>query len=269
MGKTQCIFLALLTVVLPACVAPEKQLDQQAAAYGFSRHQLQSGPFLLTVFKNGPLCNNNRQHIYIGGDGNAWIDQSHVSLNPTARESLVLDLMHQDVMSSLVLGRPCYHGQHQAAQCHPLYWTHWRYSHTIVESMVEALNQLLHSYPECRASFIGYSGGGTLAMLLAHRVDFADEVVTISGNLDVTAWADLHGYSRLQGSLNPAEHPSLPDSITQIHLSGEVDDNIPLSIVLPVLDKQPDPLVLTIPEFNHSCCWRTIWPDILQLLDTE
>lgn len=268
-GLIYPITLVAVVVILPACVAPEKHLEQQAATYGFSRHQLQSGPFLLTVFKNGPLCNNNRQHIYIGGDGNAWVDQSHVALNPTPSQLLVVDLMHQDEMSSLVLGRPCYHGQHQAAQCTPLYWTHWRYSSPVVQSMVEAINQQLKPYPECRVSLIGYSGGGALAMLLASRVDLTDEVVTISGNLDITAWADYHDYSQLQGSLNPAEQPPLPATITQIHLIGEFDDNIPLSIVQPALDKQHNPLVLTIPEFNHNCCWRSVWRDILQLMTSE
>lgn len=266
MGKTQHIFLVILVVLLPACVSPEKQLEQQAASYGFAHYQLQSGPFLLTVFKNGSLCNNNRQHIYIGGDGNAWVDQTHVALNPTPSYLLVLDLMHQDAESSLVLGRPCYHGQHQATQCNPMYWTHWRYSPAVVQSMAGALNQLLEPYPECRVSLFGYSGGGTLAMLLANRVDVADEVVTISGNLDVTAWADYHNYSRLQGSLNPAEEPVLPENVLQIHLVGDDDDNIPLAIVQPELDRQPDPLVMTFPDFNHNCCWRTIWPDILQRL---
>jgi pimeloyl-ACP methyl ester carboxylesterase len=53
---------------------------------------------------------------------------------------------------------------------------------------------------------IGHSGGA-LAILLAARVPQVVAVVTIAGNLDTDVWTKLHGYLRLQGSLNPIAAP--------------------------------------------------------------
>ena len=41
-------------------------------------------------------------------------------------------------------------------------------------------------------------------MLLAERLEMTQAVVTIAANLDTDAWTELHGFSALEGSLNPA-----------------------------------------------------------------
>ena len=68
---------------------------------------------------------------------------------------------------------------------------------------------------------IGYSGGGTLAQLVAEKFTQTRAVVTLAGNLDLAAWVQLHDYTPLGGSLNPAERPPLPGHILQIHYVGK------------------------------------------------
>ncbi|HFD12128.1 MAG TPA: alpha/beta hydrolase [Crenotrichaceae bacterium] len=261
--------LGFTILLLASCTVPEIQLEQQAAANGFTQNKLTSNGFLLTVFKNKPICNNNQLHVYLAGDGKPWLYSRQVARNPTPDYSLTLELMRSDKTSSLYLGRPCYHGEHDSEICHPLYWTHWRYSNTVVDAMKNALQNLLEAYPDCRVTVIGYSGGGSLAMLLAPKLSMVQRVITLSGNLNVAAWARLHGYSLLTGSLDPAVEPALPPTIQQIHLIGEDDENIPAEIVLPVLALQPDPVILRFPNVDHHCCWIEIWSEIVNHLETD
>jgi pimeloyl-ACP methyl ester carboxylesterase len=269
MKLTTKTLLCTAAVLMAGCTTPAVRLEQQASDLGFTRHQLISNSFLLTTFTNKPICNNNKLHVYIAGDGKPWRHRTQIALDPTPNHLLALNLMSLDTTASLYLGRPCYHGQHQSTACHPLFWTHWRYSSTVVDTMVSGLKKLLEPYLACAVTIIGYSGGGTLAMLLAPRLTNTHRVITLSGNLDVDAWSQHHHYTPLIGSLNPATEAALPPAITQIHLIGNADDNIPVNSVLTSLISQPDPAILRYPNVDHYCCWTTIWPDILKRLKTH
>ena len=79
------------------------------------------------------------------------------------------------------------------------------------------------------------------------------------------SWADLHGYSRLVGSLNPAAQPPLPPWIHQRHYVGGKDQVVPKEIVArgPIA---PETLIV-LPAYDHTCCWEAIWPQVLQDVD--
>ena len=101
----------------------------------------------------------------------------------------MLELMSLDHAPSLYLGRPCYFGMARQPPCEPQYWTTLRFSESVVASMAAALKAAVGSMVEQGFVLIGHSGGGTLAMLLAQRLDRVQSVVTIAGNLDIEAWA--------------------------------------------------------------------------------
>lgn len=117
--------------------------------------------------------------------------------------------------------------------------------------------------------FMGHSGGGTLAMLLAERFPQTRAVVTLAGNLDIDRWARLHGYLPLQDSLNPATRKPLSADIYQLHLVGADDQEIPPAIIEPVIAKQSGTRLEIVSNYNHICCWKAIWPDILQTIENE
>ena len=48
-------------------------------------------------------------------------------------------------------------------------------------------------------TFVGYSGGGVLAVLIAERLDNVAGVITVGANLDTDAWTEHHGYLPLTG----------------------------------------------------------------------
>jgi pimeloyl-ACP methyl ester carboxylesterase len=203
-------------------------------------------------------------HVYLDGDGVPW-RRGRPAKDPTPRDTLVLDLLLLDPSSSVYLGRPCYHGFANSPGCDAARWTGERYSDAVVSSMEAAAREILRRGRFKRVVWIGHSGGGTLAVLLAARFSETVAVVTVAGNLDIDAWADLHGYPRLDGSLNPAKRPPLPAGILQRHYVGDADEVVPKEIVLRGASDLT--AVTMIPSYSHRCCWTRIWPTILADLE--
>jgi len=255
--------LALMLLTGFGCASPSAQFTQRAADLGL-RAEVVPG----TVFQHVVLLRAERPsrtlHIYLDGDGTPWHPWGPAS-DPTPRNPLVLRLMALDPEPSLYLGRPCYLGFSQTPPCTSALWTTERYSETVVSSMATALSRFLEGTEVDRLVWVGYSGGGTLAMLLAPRFKRTTDLVTIAGNLDIDAWADLHGYARLAGSLNPARLPALPERIHQRHYAGGRDRVVPREVIArgPI---DPD-AVIVIPTYDHICCWEAIWPTLLVDVD--
>jgi hypothetical protein len=127
--------------------------------------------------------------------------------------------------------------------------------------MAAAARRLLDLSGHKGVRWFGYSGGGSLVMLLAARFQETTSVVTVAANLDVELWTHLHGYARLTGSLNPAAGPGLPVRVRQRHYVGERDGVVPPQVVAagPIA---PGTLVV-ISGYDHRCCWTTLWPRVL------
>jgi hypothetical protein len=92
-------------------------------------------------------------------------------------------------------------------------------------------------------------------------------VVTVAGNLDVDAWTRYHHYTPLLGSLNPANLPPLNPDISQYHLVGKKDQNIPFQFSQQAINRQPDASLLIFDDFDHACCWPKIWLAFLSCLN--
>jgi pimeloyl-ACP methyl ester carboxylesterase len=150
------------------------------------------------------------------------------------------------------------------AGCSPLLWTYQRYGPDVIAAMMEALTSFMREYRYTGLVLIGHSGGGALALLLAQHFAATREVVTLAGNADIDVWADLHGFTRLQGSLNPASVPG--GEFAEMHLLGGRDEVIPAAVFQPVLRKRQNAQIAIIPGFDHVCCWEKLWPDILNNL---
>ena len=140
-------------------------------------------------------------------------------------------------------------------------WTSARYSETVLASMAAAVQRIIAAEGVEEIVWFGYSGGGTLAVLLASRVPQSVAVITVAANLDIDAWTDLHGDLRLVGSLNPARQPPLPDRVVQIHYAGGRDRLVPADIVRRGVTGAGR--LVVVPEFDHVCCWAARWPWIL------
>lgn len=262
-GATFGLALAAFAIVA-GCASPSEQIDRTAATAGFTKHIVNGDLFdhlILTRNLDGTPP-GSRLHVYIEGDGTAWIANRWIAEDPTPVNPVALALMRVDPGPVLYLGRPCYFRLQR--NCTSDLWTAGRYSEKVVRSMADTLNEFLGEAGHSGSiTLIGYSGGGTLAMLLASRIADVDSLITLAANLDVERWTRHHGYGVLTTSLDPARLPPLPRQIRQFHLVGGSDKNVPPDIVQDAVDRQPNAELLLYPEFTHDCCWPEVWPVIL------
>ena len=206
-------------------------------------------------------------HVYIEGDGKPWIKHRYIAKDPSPENPLALHLMMRDPQNSLYLGRPCYFTRYRSGDtgdntsCHPAFWTSARYSEQVVESMVATLEAYIEMNAYSKVVLIGYSGGGTIAYLMAGKTDRVDRVVTVAANLDHGAWTHYHDYSPLRDSLEPIA-TDIPRTISQLHLRGGRDRNVPEKVLKKFMVDEKARWV-TIPDYDHVCCWEKNWRNIL------
>lgn len=266
--RVLCLLILLVSFThLSGCAEPARRLDMRAAELGCRRVVLRGDGFShVAYFKDGRKNNGGALHVYLEGDGTPWLRRGVPASDPTSRNAVMFDLMMLDPAPSVYLGRPCYQGMHDDT-CTPELWTERRYSVAVVKSMSAVLDRLSEDYP--RLVLLGYSGGGTLAMLLAERQPKTEAVVTVAANLDTARWAALHKQQPLSGSLNPAGRPPLEPHIRQMHFAGGRDDNVPPELVRDAIAQQQGASFKVFPEQDHGCCWRAVWPDVLGALEVK
>lgn len=256
----RCPWLVPLLLASVACATPSSNFAQRVAALGLAERRVHGEPFDHLLLRNAKPA-GRRLHVYLEGDGIPWLG-GVPTRDPTPRRPLALALMAQDAAASVYVGRPCYHGVGSGPSCPDTLWTSERYSETVLASMAAAMRRVVAAEGVEEVVWLGYSGGGTLAALLASRVPQSVAVITVAANLDIDAWADLHGDRRLVGSLNPARQRPLPDRMVQIHYAGGRDRLVPADIVRRGVTGTAR--LVVVPEFDHVCCWTTRWPQILR-----
>ncbi len=144
--------------------------------------------------------------------------------------------------------------------CGPLLWTHRRYSPEVVASMVAALRSFLSMHPFRRVVLIGYSGGGTIAWLMAasragndscrhrrsqprHRRLGEDPWLQRARGLFescVAAGASANDHSVALRRQPRPERAALDRAVLRPH--------------------HPGARVIEVADFEHECCWIERWP---------
>lgn len=257
-----------MAALLTACATPAERFERRATTLGFNSVRLEGEGFRHLAYVSDAHIRSDTLHVYVEHDGTPWLDLTHVSQDPTPRTPFALELMARDAGPRLLLGRPCYFEQTTEQRCSPLIWTRRRYSPEVVASMAAALQRFLSLHPFPRVVLIGYSGGGTLAWLMAAQVPETAAIVTVAANLDTEGWTRIHGYSPLAGSLNPALMTPLPSTIGQLHYVGGRDRNVPPPVVQSFARRHPEARVIELADFDHECCWIERWPKLLEELQS-
>lgn len=258
----------LLAVALCACSSPARRAQLLARRGGLTPLILQGGDFQLRAFA-ASRPSRDLLIVFLDGDGSPWVDGGRrISADPTPRAPLALELALETPGSVLYLGRPCYFALQRQTSCSPALWTSRRYSPEVVTALVAAASGYATAQRFRRVLLIGYSGGGTLAALMARTMPDVAGLVTIAGNLDPRAWARWHGYLPLTGSLDPALTPP-PEGLLQWHLVGGSDANVPRPVVERYFAGAPSARVWRYPGFGHVCCWVRVWPSAIESILAE
>lgn len=267
--KLVCIITMFMGLLLQCTYNPVKRIDKEAIKLGFKREVIVGEGFRHVIFFHNMQTTEKCLHVYLEGDGSPWETSTIIASDPTPHYPLMLDLMGLDFGPSVYIGRPCYYGMATDSLCEPGLWTAARYSQQIISSMVTVLNKILIDAAFEHVVLIGHSGGGTVAMLMASEVLQTKGIVTIAGNLDPELWANIHNYYPLDLSLNPSRRHSLSQDIYQLHLIGEDDKNVLPEMLRLAAGHQVNPEVKIIQNFNHKCCWKDIWTEILNSISCK
>lgn len=262
-----------ILLVAAACSLPAARFDALAEQAGLVRAVVAGAGFAHLVYSaaagaddRGPVW------VYIEGDGTPWIDETIAADDPTPRTPVAMPAMIEGPRPAIFLGRPCYFGVGDVAappaagrRCSPIWWTHRRFAPEVIESMAAALRRIVaaNGWQRRPINLVGFSGGGTLAVLMAPRVPRLCAVVTLASPLDTDEWTRSRRYSTLEGSVNPASRPPLPVSVAQLHLRGALDRVVAADNGAEFRRRNPAAEFRTLP-LAHGREWIAAWREILR-----
>ena len=243
------------------------QVLQQAQEKNFVQDRLHTGLFYLAIFARLPP-HSDFLHVYIEGDGQAFSSRHSQSEDPTPKDPVALQLALRDPADAVLwIARPCQYLSDEALRtCPSRYWSGDRYSEEVIAATNAAIEAMVRKAGTRKIGLVGYSGGGTVATLVAARRTNVAWLVTVGANLDHALWTRLHGVTPLVGSLNPIDFAATLRSLPQRHLLGEHDQIVPPPVIDSYLDKlgrPPNARLQVIADFDHHCCWPERWPQLL------
>jgi len=267
LSVTACDTVSQTIVKTPASrYATAKRLASPA---WMVERQIHTDPFNLTAFermhKRGAPAN-----VYIEGDGLAWMSRQSISLDPTPVNPTGLHLASFDKSENVAyLARPCQYTKMSSGKpCSSAYWTGRRFSPEVIRATSEALDNMKKRYGITSFNLIGFSGGGTLAAILAAERTDVDSLRSVAGNMDHKAHSRVHDVSYLDGSKNPPDYARTLQAVPQVHFIGGQDEIVPPAVLHSYLDALPTKRCVTtqmIQEAEHNKGWTDKWPQLLKI----
>ncbi len=257
-----CLFLSGCTITPPEIRA--QNAAHLAASKNWQEQTIPTQTFTLKAYGPKPQNQAKILTIYIEGDGLAWISADRPSNNPTpsAFTGLKMALNDNSHYPVVYLARPCQLVFNQDQRnCEPANWTNARFSSQIINSMNQAVDHLKNVYHAQKIILIGYSGGGTVATLIAARRHDIVKLITVAAVLDTQAWVKQENLTTLNGSLNPADFWRNLISVKQIHWVGGEDKIVPKEVALAYANRFPTtqkPKIIIVSGFDHRCCWDSL-----------
>ena len=242
---------------------------QLADRGGLTYRAVPAGRFGLATFHRGLDLRSPILVVYIEGDGRAWRGGRRISLDPTPRDPIGLRLALADPRAAvLYIARPCQQiGEETGDPCDSRYWTSHRFAPEVIDAVEAVIDRAQAPARSRRLGLVGYSGGATIAALIAVRRPDVAWLVTAAGNLDHTAWTEWHRVAALHGSLNAVDARGKLGRLEQLHLAGEIDRVVPPGLVeafVRELGGGDHIRFAVMPGFDHHCCWADEWSKMLE-----
>jgi len=264
--------LTVVLLALSGCadLSPQSRwqyADQLADKAGWQKLRIPTETFVLSAYVPKYREQTNTLTVYIEGDGLAWLSRSQASSDPTPRNPIGLELaIRHPEGAAVYLARPCqYVETGDVMDCRQKYWTNGRFAPEVIEASSQAISVLKQRLGATKLVLVGYSGGAAVAALVAARRNDVVRLVTVAGNLDHRAWTTMHHVPTLDESLNAADEWQALTTIPQRHFVGERDDVVGHVVADSYTARFPPrqrPKVVTIPKFDHVCCWVEQWDSI-------
>ncbi|WP_421865293.1 alpha/beta hydrolase family protein [Parvibaculum sp.] len=261
----------MIFLSLAACAGAPEPAERQAKAdgiastAGFTGETIRTKRFDLHTRRRG-TASGGLLIVYIEGDGFAWERRDRRSTDPTPINPVAMKMAAADPAPAIAyLARPCqFTGGETARNCTSDLWTTARYSEEAVAGMSEALDALKRKADASELALVGYSGGGTIAALLAARRTDIVWIKTVASPLDTDAFTSVHQVTSLSASLNPADKAATLAALPQIHYAGEKDDIVPVAINRRYLARMGDTRcaeLVVIPGMDHVH-WADVWASL-------
>ena len=261
------ISVLLLLLFLAGCQTPPndsatRQLTEKKA---FTSRAVYTPGFTIQSWQPRHPGVSDTLRVYIEGDGRAWRRKGRPSSDPTPLNRLVHNLMLNDPKPDIAyLARPCQFEQDPL--CNTEVWTFGRYDNAIVQSMNSALNTLKQSGDYQKMELVGYSGGATIALLLAARRNDILSIRTIAGNLDPSFTNHYHHVSPMPSAMNPVHYTDKLKMVPQLHLYGTDDAVIPAAVARHYLSQFNDRSCIQLESVagaSHGEGWTDGWKQLL------
>ena len=271
------IAILALCLSLSSCLTVPSASERLTAAdtiaqdAGLHRSRVRTAPFLLTAYSR--IQNPGQPlHIYIEGDGYAWVTRNRVSGDPTPRRPLALELAALDPAPNVIyLARPCqYTSSEMNSVCEDeAYWTDKRFSEEVIGSMNQAIDKFVKEAQSPGVHLIGYSGGGAVATFIAARRQDVKSLRTVAGNLDPKGLDEYHEVSPPDdASLDPMEVAGKLSSVPQYHFVGTEDPIVPAFIAENFSKRSGKSAcvhIVPVQGADHVNGWTEAWPRLLAL----
>jgi hypothetical protein len=268
--KTLIILLQIVFLLhLQSCssINPLIKANEIASRAQMAQQKIAAGIFTLNSYSRisdpaKPI------HIYIEGDGMAWVTRTQISTDPTPIHPLVLQLASVDTADNVVyIARPCQFHDFTKTSCDQAYWTNKRFSEEVINSINIAIDFYTKQSHQPQVKLFGYSGGGAIASLLAARRSDVIALTTVAGNLDPASLNRYHGVSAMPESLNPLDGIEKLEKLPQLHFVGRKDAIVPLTITQAFINKIPSKncaKLFIVENASHEKGWLEIWPKLLK-----
>ncbi len=262
--------LLLLPFLLVACSAVSRHETalRIASSASLTEKRIDVPPFILTSFERVQLT-GHVAHLYIEGDGLAWLGRNVPSLDPTPKNPVALKLAAQDSASNVIyLARPGQYSKLTTDEpCPQKYWTSHRFASEVIASMDAALDDVKSRNHITGFHLIGFSGGANIAVLLAAQRHDVLSLRTVAGNLDHVLLNQIHGVSQMPASLNAKDKAQAIRDIPQYHFVGGQDEIVTNAIVQSFIHASGPTNCIrwqVVPSVSHDQGWAALWPSLLK-----
>ncbi|MBR6838037.1 MAG: hypothetical protein IKM94_00505, partial [Alphaproteobacteria bacterium] len=168
---------------------------------------IDTGDYKIATWQKINNPKNNKIHIYIEGDGNAFNAYGRPTSDPTPRGTFVRDLAARDDAENVVyMARVCQFITDE--KCQESDWTDGRFSQKIIDNQARAIKKIAGNK---KITIIGYSGGAMISGLIIEQNPELkiEKWITIAGVLNHEQWTKYFNDAPLSKSVNMNKLPAV------------------------------------------------------------